>query len=92
MTTDEYASEIGAKLRDAYNSKDAKRVSEIFREAQDELNSSSISEGGRKGFWSAVEAEFFGGRLLVEKQEASELYRLMREIEAQLAAKQGKDR
>jgi hypothetical protein len=87
VTVEDYAKEIGSELRDAYNAKRSVRVNAIFAEAQSNLDESKISTGSQQRFWTLVKQEFFSGQLLFEKQEASDLYRLMRDIEARLAAK-----
>lgn len=88
MTIDEYARRIAERIRLAYNSKDRTAVLDAIHEAEDELNSSNISQAGRAAFWEQAWQIFRSGRLLMEKQEGSALHQLMREIERELAQRQ----
>jgi hypothetical protein len=88
MTLTEYAQEVGAELRVAYNAKDREAVQSLIQSADATLIRSDIAEQQKRFFWSEVQRIFLGGRIIVEKQANSSLHALMRDIEAALAARQ----
>jgi hypothetical protein len=89
MKFENYAVQIGNRLREAYNEKNAAAVYEMFGEANSSLGESDISPDGKQRFWALVQEAFFSAPLLMEKQEGGALHQLLKDIEARLAAGQG---